>query len=104
MECDSGNCSRENTKLGAMLTCEKGSDKEEELVRYMSSLPTYLQGGKAQQEKAFNVGVLDWKHLKVVKQFELGGRGLPQSELNYKQPSQMAFLNLDSQLRRKMSV
>ncbi|VFR03351.1 unnamed protein product [Cuscuta campestris] len=92
MECDSGNCSRENTKLGAMLTSEKaniscgnfncenvglftpkslqnkhfdkkGSDKEEELVRYMSSLPTYLQGGKPQQEKAFNVGVLDWKHL-----------------------------------------
>ncbi|EXB30485.1 hypothetical protein L484_006035 [Morus notabilis] len=34
--------------------------EEDELVKYMSKLPTYLQKGETVQEKALNVGVLDW--------------------------------------------
>ncbi|PON80922.1 hypothetical protein TorRG33x02_232550 [Trema orientale] len=33
---------------------------EDELVKYMSNLPSYLQRGRTLQEKALNVGVLDW--------------------------------------------
>lgn len=33
---------------------------EDELVKYMSNLPSYLQRGQTLQEKALNVGVLDW--------------------------------------------
>ncbi|XP_022767631.1 uncharacterized protein LOC111311994 [Durio zibethinus] len=44
--------------------------KEEELVRYMSNLPGYLQRvdtGENLQEKALNVGVLDWARLEKWK-------------------------------------
>lgn len=38
--------------------------KEEELVKYMSDLPSYLEkDDKAPQEKALNVGVLNWERL-----------------------------------------
>ncbi|KAF5751407.1 hypothetical protein HS088_TW02G00421 [Tripterygium wilfordii] len=37
--------------------------KEDELVKYMSSLPSYLEKGKDLQEKVLNVGVLDWASL-----------------------------------------
>ncbi|XP_021861206.1 uncharacterized protein [Spinacia oleracea] len=37
--------------------------KEDELVRYMSNLPSYLEKGKNFQEKGLNVGVLDWRRL-----------------------------------------
>lgn len=37
--------------------------KEDELVRYMSHLPSYLEKGKNFQEKGLNVGVLDWRRL-----------------------------------------
>ncbi|OMO97357.1 hypothetical protein COLO4_14665 [Corchorus olitorius] len=46
------------------------SAKEDELVRYMSNLPGYLQrvdSGESLQEKAFNVGVLDWARLEKWK-------------------------------------
>ncbi|XVE96985.1 hypothetical protein REPUB_Repub02eG0271400 [Reevesia pubescens] len=44
--------------------------KEDELVRYMSNLPGYLQrveSGENLQEKALNVGVLDWARLEKWK-------------------------------------
>ncbi|XP_022743166.1 uncharacterized protein LOC111294199 [Durio zibethinus] len=44
--------------------------KEDELVRYMSNLPGYLQrvnSGENFQEKALNVGVLDWARLEKWK-------------------------------------
>ncbi|XP_019168032.1 PREDICTED: uncharacterized protein LOC109163781 [Ipomoea nil] len=50
-------------KLGQKKRGEKKGSDDEEVVRYMSSLPSYLQRGKSQHEKAFNVGVLDWRHL-----------------------------------------
>ncbi|CAH9074889.1 unnamed protein product [Cuscuta europaea] len=37
----------------------------EEVVRYMSNLPSYLERGKFHQEKAFNVGVLEWNRLET---------------------------------------
>ncbi|KAK9279231.1 hypothetical protein L1049_012909 [Liquidambar formosana] len=37
--------------------------EDDELVKYMSNLPSYLERGKNLQEKAFNVGVLDWGRL-----------------------------------------
>ncbi|XP_074302509.1 uncharacterized protein LOC141634110 isoform X1 [Silene latifolia] len=42
---------------------ERRNLKEEELVRYMSNLPSYLEKGKNYQERALNVGVLDWRRL-----------------------------------------
>lgn len=36
---------------------------EDELVKYMSKLPNYLERGKNPQEKVLNVGVLDWGRL-----------------------------------------
>ncbi|XVF76737.1 hypothetical protein PTKIN_Ptkin13bG0290500 [Pterospermum kingtungense] len=44
--------------------------KQDELVRYMSNLPGYLQrvdSGENLQEKALNVGVLDWARLEKWK-------------------------------------
>ncbi|KAL5817087.1 hypothetical protein ACOSQ3_025465 [Xanthoceras sorbifolium] len=38
-------------------------NKEDELVKYMSKLPSYLERGKNPQEKVLNVGVLDWGRL-----------------------------------------
>lgn len=37
--------------------------KSEEVVRYMSCLPSYLERGENPQEKPFNIGVLDWSQL-----------------------------------------
>ncbi|KAL9238731.1 hypothetical protein vseg_013115 [Gypsophila vaccaria] len=42
---------------------ERRNLKGEELVRYMSHLPSYLEKGKNYQERALNVGVLDWRYL-----------------------------------------
>ncbi|KAK7257845.1 hypothetical protein RIF29_32108 [Crotalaria pallida] len=38
-------------------------NEEDELVKYMSNLPGYLEKGKMNREKFLNVGVLDWKRL-----------------------------------------
>ncbi|KAJ4849104.1 hypothetical protein Tsubulata_040771 [Turnera subulata] len=46
------------------------SEKDDELVRYMSSLPGYLQRmdrGENMQDMALNVGVLDWTRLEKWK-------------------------------------
>ncbi|XP_050238783.1 uncharacterized protein LOC126688203 [Mercurialis annua] len=37
--------------------------RDEELVKYMSNLPSYLERGEHRQEKVLNVGVLDWGRL-----------------------------------------
>lgn len=37
--------------------------KEDELVKYMSNLPSYLERGENLQDKVLNVGVLDWGRL-----------------------------------------
>ncbi|KAL4610734.1 hypothetical protein ACB092_08G072800 [Castanea dentata] len=37
--------------------------KEDELVKYMSNLPSYLERGENRREKVLNVGVLDWGRL-----------------------------------------
>ncbi|CAO2840775.1 unnamed protein product [Amaranthus hypochondriacus] len=42
---------------------DRRASKEEELVRYMSNLPNYLEKGKSFQDKPLNVGVLDWRRL-----------------------------------------
>lgn len=41
----------------------RNSTEDDELVKYMSKLPAYLERGKNVQEKAFSVGVLDWRRL-----------------------------------------
>ncbi|TXG58723.1 hypothetical protein EZV62_016552 [Acer yangbiense] len=51
--------------------CVKGKTKrDDELVKYMSNLPGYLkrmEDGENPQDKAFNVGVLDWSRLQQWK-------------------------------------
>ncbi|XP_057509013.1 uncharacterized protein LOC130791751 [Actinidia eriantha] len=42
---------------------ERKATEKEELVKYMSNLPSYLEKGENLKEKAFNVGVLDWRQL-----------------------------------------
>ncbi|XWS71628.1 hypothetical protein CRYUN_Cryun03dG0154200 [Craigia yunnanensis] len=39
------------------------ANKEDELVKYMSNLPSYLERGANPQEKVLNVGVLEWGRL-----------------------------------------
>ncbi|GLT66973.1 hypothetical protein SLA2020_393110 [Shorea laevis] len=39
------------------------ASEDDELVRYMSSLPSYLERGNNPQEKVLNVGVLEWGRL-----------------------------------------
>ncbi|KAJ1406927.1 hypothetical protein SESBI_24741 [Sesbania bispinosa] len=43
-------------------TCKRATE-EDELIRYMSSLPGYLERGEKIPDKALNVGVLDWTSL-----------------------------------------
>lgn len=45
----------------------EGKAEKDELVRYMSNLPSYLEKGKNFQEKPLNVGVLDWRRLEKWK-------------------------------------
>ncbi|QCE09188.1 uncharacterized protein LOC114185883 [Vigna unguiculata] len=56
----------------------KMGSEEDELVRYMSNLPGYLEKGEKIPEKVLNVGVLDWASLKQWqyshKQFPLSSR------------------------------
>lgn len=53
------------------LKYQQHGSRVEELVKYMSSVPAYLQlldrGGSSNQEKALNVGVLNWSHLQTYK-------------------------------------
>ncbi|CAL0322136.1 unnamed protein product [Lupinus luteus] len=54
-------------------TCGRVS-KEDELVKYMSSLPGYLEKGQKIGDKVLNVGVLDWGRL---EQWRYGHRHVP---------------------------
>nr|GMD22431.1 uncharacterized protein LOC109156241 [Ipomoea batatas] len=69
---------------------EKRAYDSEELVRHMSNLPSYLERGKVPQEKAFNVGVLDWKRLerwqKQYKQIPGRSNGYSPSSSNTSSP------------------
>ncbi|XP_050367730.1 uncharacterized protein LOC126786068 [Argentina anserina] len=42
---------------------DRMTTEADELVKHMSKLPSYLEKGKNLQEKALNVGVLDWRRL-----------------------------------------
>ncbi|KAL5580867.1 hypothetical protein UlMin_013309 [Ulmus minor] len=46
---------------------QKQRMNEDELIKYMSNLPSYLQRGETLQEKALSVGVLDWGRLEKWK-------------------------------------
>lgn len=41
----------------------RNTTEDDELVKYMSKLPAFLERGKNVPEKAFSVGVLDWRRL-----------------------------------------
>ncbi|KAK4789830.1 hypothetical protein SAY86_017134 [Trapa natans] len=41
----------------------RSSCKDEELIRYMSNLPSYLKRGENVKEKTYSIGVLDWECL-----------------------------------------
>ncbi|CAN1329135.1 hypothetical protein LINPERPRIM_LOCUS34580 [Linum perenne] len=43
----------------------KKVSEEDELVKYMSKVPSYLEKGRAQEEKVLNFGVLDWNRLQM---------------------------------------
>ncbi|KAG8663006.1 uncharacterized protein LOC110618330 isoform X2 [Manihot esculenta] len=47
---------------------------EEELIKYMSNLPSYLERGENRQEKVLNVGVLDWGRL---EKWQCGQKQIP---------------------------
>ncbi|KAF4349445.1 hypothetical protein G4B88_026225 [Cannabis sativa] len=53
---------------------------EDELVKYMSKLPSYLQRGKTVQEKALNVGVLDWG---LLERWQNGHKQMPYRNSRY---------------------
>ncbi|KAK1412845.1 hypothetical protein QVD17_34391 [Tagetes erecta] len=63
--------SSSSSSSAAAASCSNHSQKHvgnksmemEEIVKYMSNLPTYLERGKPIQDKALNFGVLDWGRL-----------------------------------------
>ncbi|KAJ4851355.1 hypothetical protein Tsubulata_033300 [Turnera subulata] len=54
--------------------------EQEELVRYMSNLPSYLERGKNLQERVLNVGVLDWDDL---KKWQCNRKQMPQRSIRH---------------------
>ncbi|GAB4860068.1 hypothetical protein Ancab_011545 [Ancistrocladus abbreviatus] len=71
---------------------ERKAIKEDELVRYMSKLPSYLEKGKNIQEKALNVGVLDWRRLEKWQ----GNRLMPQKNSGHSPASSISsFFSTD---------
>ncbi|MED6120961.1 hypothetical protein PIB30_025587 [Stylosanthes scabra] len=50
------------------------NEEDDEVVKYMSNLPGYLERGKKNREKVLNVGVLDWTRL---EQWQYGHKYLP---------------------------
>ncbi|MED6217274.1 hypothetical protein PIB30_016087 [Stylosanthes scabra] len=48
--------------------------EDDEVVKYMSNLPGYLERGKKNREKVLNVGVLDWTRL---EQWQYGHKYVP---------------------------
>lgn len=41
----------------------RSMNEDDEVVRYMSNLPSYLKRGENTKEKAYSIGVLDWERL-----------------------------------------
>ncbi|GAA0152496.1 hypothetical protein LIER_10964 [Lithospermum erythrorhizon] len=60
------------SRSSELLQKQQDNEKErhnEELVRYMSNLPSFLKNDVKLDEKAFSVGVLDWKILEKWQHF-----------------------------------
>lgn len=57
---------------------------EEELVKYMSKLPSYLERGEKLQEKVLNVGVLDWGRL---EKWQYSHKQIPYKRSGFSAPS-----------------
>ncbi|KAL2332164.1 hypothetical protein Fmac_019745 [Flemingia macrophylla] len=63
------------------------ASEEDELVKYMSNLPGYLEKGEKIPEKVLNVGVLDWATL---QQWKYGHKHLPFSSRSSTSTSNMS--------------
>lgn len=72
----SGNLQKQQT--------DRNSTEEDELVKYMSNLPSYLERGVNLQEKVLNVGVLDWGRL---EKWRYGQRQIPDESCQYSSSS-----------------
>jgi hypothetical protein len=68
----SGNLQKQQT--------DRKPTEEEELVKYMSNLPSYLKRGVNPQDKVLNVGVLDWGRL---ENWRYGHRQIPDEGSRY---------------------
>ncbi|KAI9081901.1 hypothetical protein K1719_036163 [Acacia pycnantha] len=58
-----GNCTLKTSRNQQKQVNFGGASEDDELVKYMSNLPGYLERGKNIHEKVLNVGVLDWSRL-----------------------------------------
>ncbi|OIW15951.1 hypothetical protein TanjilG_04486 [Lupinus angustifolius] len=72
-KCEKGNSINSHGKQKKQVTCGRVS-KDDELVKYMSTLPGYLEKGQKIGDKALNVGVLDWGRL---EQWRYGHKQVP---------------------------
>ncbi|KAK7261524.1 hypothetical protein RIF29_27838 [Crotalaria pallida] len=61
-KCEEDNSLRPHGKLKKQVTSGKAC-KDDELVKYMSRLPGYLEKGEKISDQVLNVGVLDWGRL-----------------------------------------
>lgn len=68
----SGNLQKQQT--------DRKPTEEDELVKYMSNLPSYLERGVNLQEKVLNVGVLDWGRL---EKWRYGHKQIPDESSRY---------------------
>nr|XP_008355727.1 uncharacterized protein LOC103419395 [Malus domestica] len=62
----------------------KRKTEEDELIKYMSKLPSYLERGKNLQEKVLNIGVLDWGRL---EKWQHSHKQMPYGSSRYSPPS-----------------
>ncbi|XP_047312559.1 uncharacterized protein LOC124915852 [Impatiens glandulifera] len=73
---NSGNKAPKCSETKQKQQAERKSFDQEELVKYMSRLPNYLEKGQNLPEKALNVGVLDWRHL---QKWQYNQKSMPSS-------------------------
>ncbi|XP_062085084.1 uncharacterized protein LOC133791180 [Humulus lupulus] len=78
--CSYADLHREITKNPQKQQIDGKKIDEDELVKYMSKLPSYLQRGKTLQEKALNVGVLDWG---LLERWQYGHKQMPYRNSRY---------------------
>ncbi|GMH07387.1 hypothetical protein Nepgr_009227 [Nepenthes gracilis] len=72
---------------------KKKAITEDELVKYMSKLPSYLEKGKNFQENALSVGVLDWGRL---EKWQYDNKQLPPKNVGYSPSSSItSFFSTD---------